>query len=83
MKPFYYKLRLGLYLLAILCAVGSLFLYDYTWYLLIAAGLLLIAGYVITLKFCRCPHCNHVLPSQMKMPESCPYCKANLSEKHL
>lgn len=83
MKPFYHKLRLGLYGLAVICAIGSLILSNFTWYFLIAAGLLLVAGYVVTWKFCRCPHCKRVLPSQMKLPDRCPYCKANLKEKHL
>ncbi|MCQ2418620.1 MAG: hypothetical protein MJ085_02435 [Clostridia bacterium] len=83
MKPFYFKLRLGFYILSCLCALASMFLASTTWPFLTAAGLFFIAGYAVTLKHCRCPSCKRVLPSRIKTPDRCPFCGAALKEDHL
>lgn len=83
MKPFYFKLRLGFYILSCLCALAGMFVKSATWPFLTAAGLFLIASYAVSMKHCRCPSCKRMLPSRIKIPDHCPFCEANLKEDHL
>lgn len=44
----------------------------------IAAFALLIAGFVVTVVFYRCPNCKHNFPVREALPEVCPHCGQKL-----
>lgn len=51
---------------------------DVSWILWIVAAALLIAGFVVTLLFYRCPYCRHVFSGNSRLPEECPICHQKL-----
>lgn len=43
-------------------------------WLVIIAGIVVVAGYVQCIIFCRCPHCGRNLMKKVLGQQYCPYC---------
>lgn len=54
--------------------------FDFKWWPMIVAIVLVAIGYIYHLKFVRCPECGARLPSTTKFPEKCDACGKSLAE---
>lgn len=48
--------------------------------LLIIAVLLVFGWIIVTVVWCRCPHCGRVISKGVFMTDHCPYCNMPLSD---